>query len=113
MEPRGNRLTCMLRSIDGCNGVFNVHPGTAPRSVKTPVDPARWDSAPEKEVQQASFSLFGDLGMTGRVITLNQYQWRALKAVKLDEPFYAAILWGENHMKVVEDAEMLAKRKGL
>jgi hypothetical protein len=48
--------------------------------------------------------------MTGHIVRVNQVQWRALTKVKLEEPFYAAILWGGNPLKVLEDAVMLAKR---
>jgi len=60
---------------------------------------------------EASFSIITDLGMTGAIIRLNQYQWRALNHVKLIEPFYGFMLWGGNPMKVVDDAMMLAKGK--
>ena len=69
----------------------------------------QWDKPPQREVQQAMFSLIGDMGMTGTVVVLNQYQWRALASAKLVEPFYAAILWGASPMKVVEDAMLLSK----
>ena len=44
--------------------------------------------------------------MTGTVVVLNQYQWRALASAKLVEPFYAAILWGVSPMKESEDATL-------
>ena len=109
MQPRGTRLACSLRSADGCNGSYDVIPGDAPRSIKL-VEPARWDKTPGKEVMQGTFSLIGEMGMTGTLIMVNQYQWRDLKLSGLEQPFYAAILWGGNPMKVVEDAAMLAKR---
>lgn len=111
MNPRGNRLVCSLRSIDGCVGSYSAYPGEAPRTIKS-VEPVQWDRQPEKEVLQATFSLIGDMGMTGTLVMLNQYQWRAVKAAKLEEPFYAAVLWSGNPMKVVEDAAMMAKRAG-
>jgi hypothetical protein len=61
---------------------------------------------------EAAFSIIAEMGMTGHMVRLNQYQWRALNQVKLVEPFYAAMLWGGNPMKVVEDAAMLSKGKG-
>lgn len=112
MQPRGSRLACSLRSIDGCNGSYNVYPGEAPRSVKS-VEAVCWDKTPQKDVQQGTFTIIGEMGMTGMLIMVNQYQWRALKDSKLDEPFYAAILWGGNPMKVVEDATVLSKRPGV
>ena len=110
MNPRGNRLACSLRTIDGSVGSFSAYPGEAPRTLKS-VEPVQWDKEPQKEVAQATFSLIGDMGMTGTLILLNQYQWRALKEARLEEPFYAAVLWSGNPMKVVEDAAMMAKRK--
>jgi len=32
--------------------------------------------------------------MTGAVLVLNQYRWRALILTRLEEAFYAMILWG-------------------
>ncbi len=64
------------------------------------------DKPPQWEVQQATLSLIGEMGMTGTVVVLNQYQWRALASAKLVEPFYAAILWGVSPMKESEDATL-------
>lgn len=50
------------------------------------------------------------MGMTGQMIFLNQTQWRALTQARLEESFYAAILWSGNALKVVEDAALLTKR---
>ena len=86
MEPRGQRLAVSLRSPDGAHGVFSVYPGTTPKSIAK-VDLVAWNTPPEKPVQEYHFSTIGDLGMTGRVIMLNQYQWRALADTKLDEAF--------------------------
>ncbi len=110
MKPRGGRLACALRTVDGCVGAYDAFPGEAPKSIAK-VDPVNWDKPPQKEVMEASFSIIGEMGMTGHIIRLNQYQWRALNQVKLVEPFYAAILWGGNPLKVVEDAVMLAKAR--
>jgi hypothetical protein len=90
-------------------GAFDVFPGEAPKSIAR-VGPVQWDREPTKEVLEAAFSVIGDMGMTGHIIRVNQLQWRALTKVKLEEPFYAAILWGGNPLKVLEDATMLAKR---
>ena len=109
MEPRGQRLAASLRTMDGAIGAFSAYPGTTPKSIAK-VDPVEWNKPPEKPVHECHFSTIGDLGMTGRVIMLNQYQWRALTDTKLEEAFYASILWGGNPMKVVENATMLAKR---
>ena len=111
MQPRGSRLACSLRSIDGSGGSFDVYPGEAPMSIAR-VDPINWDKPPEKEVQRGAFSVIGEMGMTGTVVVLNQYQWRALVSTKLEEPFYAMILWGGSPMKVVEDASAMAARRG-
>ena len=109
MKPRGSRLACSLRTVDGCIGAYSAYPGEAPKSIAS-VDPIKWDKVPEKEVQQGAFTVIGDMGMTGQVLLVNQYQWRALKATKLEEPFYGAILWGTNPQKVLEDAAFLAKK---
>jgi hypothetical protein len=109
MKPRGQRLACSLRSLDGCVGAYDAFPGDAPKSISR-IDPVQWDRQPEKEVLEAAFSMIGEMGMTGRIIRLNQYQWRALTQVGLEEPFYASILWGGNPLKVVDDATMMAKR---
>lgn len=109
MKPRGQRLACSLRTVDGCIGSFSAYPGEAPRSVSK-VDPVQWDKPPQKEVLEGHFTVIGEMGMTGHIILLNQYQWRALAQAKLEEPFYGAILWGGNPLKVVEDATLLAKR---
>jgi hypothetical protein len=109
MPPRGQRLACSLKTVDGCVGAYDVFPGEAPKSISK-VSPVQWDREPAKEVLEAAFSIIGDMGMTGHMIRVNQLQWRALTKVKLEEPFYAAILWGGNPLKVLEDAAMLAKR---
>jgi hypothetical protein len=108
MAPRGQRLACSLRTIDGCIGTYDAYPGETPKSIAK-VDPVKWDKPPEKDVMEAAFSIIAEMGMTGAIIRLNQYQWRALNHVKLTEPFYGMILWGGNPMKVIEDAMMLAK----
>ena len=110
MQPRAQRLACSLRSIDGCTGTYSVAPGSEPRSIAA-VDPVAWDREPQREVQQAMFTLIGEMGMTGTLMLLNQYQWRALQETQLTEPFYAALLWGGNAHKVVEDAALLASRR--
>jgi hypothetical protein len=109
MKPRGQRLACSLRTVDGCVGAYDVFPGETAKSISK-VDPVRWDRPPQKEVMEAAFSIIGDMGMTGHIIRLNQYQWRDLTKVKLEEPFYASMLWGGNPLKVAEDAALLAKR---
>jgi hypothetical protein len=109
MPPRGQRLACSLRTVDGCVGAYDVFPGEAPKSIAK-VGSVQWDREPAKEVLEAAFSIIGDMGMTGHMVRVNQLQWRALTKVKLEEPFYASILWGGNPLKVLEDATMLAKR---
>ena len=109
IKPRGERMVCSLKSMDGCLGAYSVFPGEAPRSIAR-VDPVVWDKAPAKDVMQGSFSVIGEMGMTGSILVLNTYQWRALTQAKLEQFFYAAVLWGGNPMKVVEDAQMIAKR---
>ena len=109
MQPRGTRLACSLRTVDGCNGSFSVYPGETPRSIAR-VDPVSWDRVPEKDTREGAFTIIGEMGMTGSIILLNQSQWHALTKAKLEEPFYAAILWGGNPLKVVDDATLLVKR---
>jgi len=109
MPPRGSRLACSLKSIDGCHGSFDVYPGEQPGSVAR-VDPVSWNKPPEKEVQEGAFTVIGDLGMTGQVILVNQYQWRALTEAKLEKFFFGAILWGKSPFKVIEDAQLMLKR---
>lgn len=109
MPPRGSRLACSLRSQDGSSGSYDVYPGEQPGSIAK-VDPVRWDKPPQKPVQQGAFTIIGDLGMTGQVILVNQYQWQALADAKLEQFFYGAILWGKSPFKVIEDAQMILKR---
>jgi hypothetical protein len=111
MPPRGNRLACSVRSLDGCLGSYDVYPGEQPNSVAK-VDPIKWDREPQKGIQEGAFTVIGDMGMTGQVILVNHYQWRALAAAKLEIFFYAAILWGKSPFKVIADAEFMAKRAG-
>jgi len=54
--------------------------------------------------------VIGDLGMTGQVVLINQYQWKALHDAKLEKFFYAAMLWGRSPFKVIEDAQLILKR---
>lgn len=109
MPPRGNRLACSLRTQDGAQGSFDAYPGEQPMSVAK-VDPVKWNKPPEKPVLEGHFTIIGDLGMTGQVIMLNQYQWKALNDAKLENFFYGAILWGKSPFKVIEDAQMMLKR---
>lgn len=109
MPPRGSRLACSLRTHDGSNGSFDAYPGDKPNTVAR-VDPVRWDKPPQKPVLEGAFTVIGDLGMTGQVILVNQYQWQALTEAKLEQFFYAAILWGKSPFKVIEDAQMMLKR---
>ena len=109
MPPRGNRLACSLRTQDGCHGAFDAYPGEQPGSISR-VEAVKWDKPPAKPVQEGAFTVIGDLGMTGQVILVNQYQWRALTEAKLEQFFYGAILWGKSPFRVIEDAEMMVKR---
>jgi len=109
MPPRGNRLACSVRSVDGCIGSYDVFPGEQPNTVAR-VDPVKWDREPQRPVQECAFTLIGDMGMTGQVMLVNQYQWRALAEAKLENFFYAAVLWGKSPFKVIEDAQFMLKR---
>ena len=95
--------------MDGCVGAYSVFPGEVPKSVSR-VEPVVWDKQPAKDIMQGAFSVIGEMGMTGSILVLNTYQWRALRQTKLEEFFYAAVLWGGNALKVVEDAQLMAKR---
>ena len=109
MPPRGTRLACILRSLDGCNGSYDVIPGEQPNSIAR-IEPVKWDKPPQKGVQQGAFTIIGEFGMTGQVVVLNQQQWEMVTAAKLEKFFYAAILWGKSPFKVIEDAKMLLRR---
>ena len=110
MPPRGQRLACTLRSQDGCMGTFDVTVGEKEGSVSN-VEPVRWNKEPQKPVQEGAFTIIGELGMTGQVILVNSYQWKALVDAKLENFFFGAILWSKSPFKVIEDAQMMAKRK--
>jgi hypothetical protein len=110
MPPRGSRLACSLRTEDPCHGSFDVTPGEQPGSVAA-VGPVKWDKPPQKPVVEGAFSVIGELGMTGQVILVNQAQWQALTETKLESFFYGALLWGKSPFKVIEDAQVMLKRK--
>lgn len=109
MTPKGVRLGCLLKTLDGCTGSFSVFPGEAPKSVSS-VEPVAWDMTPGKDVREASFFVVGDMGMTGVLVLLNSEQWRALTQVKLETFFYAAMLWGGDPMKIIDDAARMLQR---
>ena len=109
MPPRGNRLACSLRTVDGAQGSFDVFPGEQPNSVAK-VEPVRWIKPPEQPVLEASFSIISDFGMTGQVVLVNREQWHALTEAKLENFLYGAILWGKSPFKVIEDAQRMLKR---
>jgi hypothetical protein len=109
MTPKGVRLGCLLKTKDGCTGNFSAFPGEAPRSISR-VEPVNWDRTPAEEVREASFFVVGDMGMTGIMVLLNSYQWRDLTRAKLESFFYAALLWGGDPMKIVEDAARMQQR---
>ena len=109
MPPRGNRLACTLRSVDGAQGTFDAYAGEQAGTVSR-VDPVKWNKPTDKPVLEGAFTVIGDLGMTGQVILVNQYQWRALVDARLENFFYGAILWGKSPFKVIEDAQTILKR---
>ena len=110
MPPRGSRLACSLSSTDGSQGAYDVFPGEKPGSLSK-VEPVRWDKPPQGEVKQGAFSVIGEMGMTGQVVVVKQEQWKALNDAQLVDFFYGAILWGKSPFKVIEDAQMMLKRK--
>ena len=109
MPPRGSRLICSVKSVDGAQGSYDVYPGEQPNSISK-VDPIKWNKPTDKPIIEGAFTVMGDFGMTGQVILVNQYQWRALTDAKLETFFYGAILWGKSPFKVIEDAQMMLKR---
>jgi len=62
-------------------------------------------------VVEGTFTVIGDFGMTGQVILLNQAQWQALTETKLVTFFFGALLWGKSPFKVIEDAQLMLRRK--
>lgn len=110
MKPRGDRIACSLESEDGARGVFSVHAGAEPNSVAR-VDPVEWgEKKPTGNIKVAMFSIIGDMGYTGQIIRITGEDFLALMRTKLIGNFYAAILWGGGPMKIVKDAQLLAKR---
>lgn len=110
MKPRGDRIACSLESEDGARGVFSVHAGTEPHTVSR-VDPVEWgEKKPTANIKVAMFSIIGDMGYTGQIIRITGEEFLALMRTKLITNFYAAILWGGGPMKIVKDAQVLAKR---
>jgi hypothetical protein len=54
MPPRGNRLACTLKSVDGAQGSFDVHPGEQPSSVSK-IDPVKWNKETDKPVLEGAW----------------------------------------------------------
>lgn len=90
-------------------GSYDVIVGEKEGSISK-IEEVKWSKPPEKPVQEGAFTVIGDLGMTGQVILVNSYQWKALVDAKLESFFYAAILWSKSPFKVIEDAQMMLKR---
>jgi hypothetical protein len=109
-KPRGTRLACSVRSSDGACGVYSVLPGAALDTVAS-VEPVKWDRPPTGPIVHGSFTIIGEMGMTGQVFILDQAKWEALHKAKLEPHYYAAILWGATPQKVVEDALLMTRRK--
>ena len=59
IKPRGERLVCSLKSLDGSVGAYSVFPGAEPKSIAR-VEDVVWDKAPAKDVMQGSFSVIGE-----------------------------------------------------
>ena len=76
MPPRGNRLACTVKSVDGAQGSFDVYPGEHARQ-RLRIDPMKWDRPTDKPIQEGAFTVIGDMGMTGQIIVVNSYQWNA------------------------------------
>ena len=109
MTPKGVRLGCQLKTLDGCTGTYSVFPGEAPKSISR-VEPVAWDRTPSQDVREASFFVVGDMGMTGVLVLLTSEQWRALTRAKLESFFYTAMLWGGDPMRIIEDAARMLQR---
>ena len=109
MTPKGARLGCSLKTLDGCTGTFSVFPGESAKSIAS-VEAVTWDRDPGEEVREASFFVVGDMGMTGILVLLNTQQWRDLTRAKLESFFYATMLWGGDPMKIIEDAARINHR---
>ena len=45
MTPKGVRLGCLLKTVDGCTGTFSVFPGEADKSIASD-ESVNWDRAP-------------------------------------------------------------------
>jgi len=111
MTPKGVRLGCLLKTLDGCTGTYSVFPGEAPKSIAS-VEPVTWDRTPGQDVREARFFVVGDMGMTGTLVLLTAEQWRDLTRVKLEPFFYAAMLWGSDPMRIIDDAARMHQRPG-
>ena len=109
-KPRGTRVACSMRVGNGANGVYSVYPGAELKSIGS-IEPVKWDKDPAGPVVQGVFTIIGEMGMTGQVVVVKQEQWKALNDAQLVDFFYGAILWGKSPFKVIEDAQMMLKRK--
>src|SRR5687767_361791 len=58
MPPRGNRLACTLRSVDGAQGTFDAYAGEQPGSISR-VDPVKWNKRTDKPVLEGAFTVIG------------------------------------------------------
>jgi hypothetical protein len=53
MKPRGERMACSFKSLDGFHGRFSVFPGEALKSVAR-IEEFAWNKMPEKEVSEGN-----------------------------------------------------------
>jgi len=110
MKPRGERIACMIETTDGARGVYSVHAGAEPRSIRA-VDPVEWgETRPKGTVKVGMFSVIGEMGMTGQIIRITGEEWHALMRTRQMTNFYAAILWGGGPLKIAKAA--LAVERG-
>ena len=109
MKPRGERIACMIETVDGARGVYSVFAGTEPQSIDR-IDPVEWGATkPSGRVKLAMFSVIAEMGMTGQIVRITGPEWMALMRANQMQHFYATILWGGGPLKVVQDALEVGK----
>jgi hypothetical protein len=104
MKTRGERIACMVETVDGARGVYSVFAGSEPKSIVR-IDPVEWgETKPSGRVKHAMFSVIAEMGMTGQIIRITGPEWLALMRTNQMQHFYATILWGGGPLKIVQDA---------
>ncbi|MSQ20712.1 MAG: hypothetical protein EXR39_14425 [Betaproteobacteria bacterium] len=91
MNPRGERIACMVETVDGARGVYSVFAGSEPQSIDR-VDPVEWGpTKPIGPVKQAMFSVIAEMGMTEQIIRITGSEWTARCAIVRRPAFLQAI----------------------